>query len=89
MLLSYWDGGFVLLDVTHPANAVFPGDTEFADIDPELLETLGIALTPEGNAHQAEFTIDDQFIIGTDEAFAPGRTLSTPPLVRSRASTRR
>lgn len=74
MLLSYWDGGFVLLDVTDPANAVFLGDTEFADIDPELFESLGVALTPEGNAHQAEFTIDNQFIIGTDEDFAPYRT---------------
>jgi hypothetical protein len=73
MLLSYWDGGFVLLDVTDPANAVFLGDTEFTDPDPELLESLRIALTPEGNAHQAEFTIDNRFIIGTDEDFAPYR----------------
>jgi hypothetical protein len=74
MLVSYWDGGFVLLDVTDPANAVFLGDTEFAPIDPELLESLGVALTPEGNAHQAEFTIDNEFFIGTDEDFAPYRT---------------
>lgn len=73
MLLSYWDGGYVLLDVTDPANAVFLGDTEFANIDPELFESLGVALTPEGNAHQAEFTIDDRFFIGTDEDFAPYR----------------
>lgn len=74
MLLSYWDGGYVLLDVTDPANAVFLGDTDFADVDPELLESLGVALTPEGNAHQAEFTMDDAFFIGTDEDFAPYRT---------------
>ncbi|MBT2498050.1 hypothetical protein J7E25_02970 [Agromyces sp. ISL-38] len=74
MLLSYWDGGYVLLDVTDPANAVFLGDTEFADIDPELLESLGVALTPEGNAHQAEFTKDGALFIGTDEDFAPYRT---------------
>jgi hypothetical protein len=73
MLLSYWDGGFVLLDVTDPANAVFLGDTEFTNPDPELLESLNVALTPEGNAHQAEFTIDNRFIIGTDEDFAPYR----------------
>ena len=73
MLVSYWDGGYVLLDVTDPANAVFLGDTEFAPIDPELLESLGVALTPEGNAHQAEFTIDNEFFIGTDEDFAPYR----------------
>ena len=73
MLLSYWDGGYVLLDVTDPANAVFLGDTDFAEVDPELLESLGVALTPEGNAHQAEFTIDNRFIIGTDEDFDPYR----------------
>ena len=73
MLLSYWDGGYVLLDVTDPANPVYLGDTEFAAIDPELLEQTGIALTPEGNAHQAEFTIDDRFIIATDEDFDPYR----------------
>src|SRR5918995_1889282 len=73
MLLSYWDGGYVLLDVTDPANAVFLGDTDFAEVVPELLESLGVALTPEGNAHQAEFTIDNRFIIGTDEDFGPYR----------------
>jgi hypothetical protein len=74
MLLSYWDGGYVILDVTDPANATFVGDTEFAAIDPELFEDLGVALTPEGNAHQAEWTIDGRFFIGTDEDFAPYRT---------------
>ncbi len=75
MLLSYWDGGYVLLDVTDPANPVFLGDSEFTNPDPELLEQTGIALTPEGNAHQAEFTIDNRFVIGTDEDFGPFRLL--------------
>lgn len=74
MLLSYWDGGFVMLDVTDPARPVYILDTEFAAIDPELLESAGISLTPEGNAHQAEFTIDNRFFIGGDEDFAPYRT---------------
>lgn len=74
MLLSYWDGGYVILDVTDPANATFVDDTEFAAIDPELFEDLGVSLTPEGNAHQAEWTIDGRFFIGTDEDFAPYRT---------------
>jgi hypothetical protein len=73
MLLSYWDGGFVLLDVTDPANPVFLGDSEFNNPDPELLEQTGVSLTPEGNAHQAEFTADNRFVIGTDEDFAPYR----------------
>jgi hypothetical protein len=42
-------------------------------IDPELLRQTGIALTPEGNAHQAEFTADNRFFIGTEEDFGPYR----------------
>ena len=73
MIASYWDGGYVLLDVTNPADPVFIYDTEFASIDPELFEQTGISLTPEGNAHQAEFTADNRFFIGTDEDFSPYR----------------
>jgi hypothetical protein len=73
MIASYWDGGYVLIDVTDPANPVVIGDTDFAAIDPELLEQAGISLTPEGNAHQAEFTADNRFFIGTDEDFSPYR----------------
>jgi hypothetical protein len=71
MLVSYWDGGWVLLDVTDPANPEFIADTDYDAIDPLLLEELGVELPPEGNAHQAEFTIDNRFIIGTDEDFSP------------------
>jgi hypothetical protein len=74
MLLSYWDGGWVLLNVDDPANPEFIADSDYPAVDPELLEELGVSLTPEGNAHQAEFTIDNRFIIGTDEDFAPYRT---------------
>ncbi|MEX0666957.1 MAG: hypothetical protein WD313_01360, partial [Acidimicrobiia bacterium] len=73
MLVSYWDGGYVLLDVTDPANATFLGDTDFTNPDPELLESAGVALTPEGNGHQAEFTLDNEMFIATDEDFAPYR----------------
>lgn len=77
MIASYWDGGYVLLDVTDPANPVFLGDTDFSAIDPELLEQTGIALTPEGNGHQAEFTADNRFFIGADEDFSPYRARLT------------
>jgi hypothetical protein len=70
MLLSYWDGGYVKLDVTDPANATYIGDTDFADPDPEALES-GYDVPPEGNGHQAEFTSDNQYVIGADEDFAP------------------
>jgi hypothetical protein len=71
MLLAYWDAGYVQLNVDDPANPVFIGDTDFNNPDPELFESLGVALPPEGNAHQAEFTADNQFFIATDEDFAP------------------
>ena len=74
MLLSYWDGGFVKLDVTDPANAVFLGDTDYNNPDPELLLKTGTALTPEGNGHQAEFSADNRFFVGTDEDFDPYRS---------------
>jgi hypothetical protein len=77
MIASYWDGGYVLIDVTDPANPQVLGDTDFAAVDPELFEQTGIALTPEGNAHQAEFTADNRFFIGTDEDFGPYRALLT------------
>jgi hypothetical protein len=71
MLLSYWDGGFVQLNVNNPANPTFIGDTNYNNPDPELLESAGVSLPPEGNGHQAEFTADNQYFIGTDEDFAP------------------
>lgn len=71
MLLSYWDGGYIKLDVTDPANAVFLGDTDFTNPDPQVMENLGYAVTPEGNGHQAEFTADNQFIVASDEDFNP------------------
>ena len=77
MIASYWDGGYVVLDVTDPASPDFLYDTDYAPIDPELLQQTGIALTPEGNAHQAEFTVDNRFFIGTDEDFSPYRARLT------------
>ena len=71
MLLSYWDGGYVQLNVNNPANPTLVGDTDFNNPDPELLESTGASHLPEGNGHQAEFTADNQHFIGTDEDFAP------------------
>ena len=73
LLDSYWDGGYVMMDVTNPARPVFLGDTDFAAVDPELLAQTGISLSPEGNAHQNEFTLDNRFVIATDEDFGPFR----------------
>ncbi len=71
MLLSYWDGGYVQLNVTDPANAFLVAQSDYAEFDP-LFPTIS---PPEGNGHQAEFTIDNRFVIGTDEDFDPYRFL--------------
>ncbi|WP_189667254.1 PA domain-containing protein [Promicromonospora soli] len=71
MLLSYWDAGYVKIDITNVTAPRYLGDTDFADPDPELLESAGLSEKPEGNAHQAEFTIDNQYVIGADEDFGP------------------
>ncbi len=73
LLLSYWDGGYVLVDVTNPAAPDFLSDTDFAAVDPELLAQTGTSLTPEGNGHQAEFNLDNRFVLATDEDFDPFR----------------
>ena len=65
MLASYWDAGYVQLDVTNPRQPVLLADSDSADPDPVSGEA------PEGNAHQAEFTPDNQFVIGADEDFSP------------------
>jgi hypothetical protein len=69
MLLSYWDAGYIVLNVDNPAAPVFVNDTDFTDPDP----LTGFS-PPEGNAHQAEWDNDNEFILGTDEDFSPFRT---------------
>ncbi len=76
-LLSYWDGGYILLDVTNPYAPVFISDTDYPAVDPELLAQTGASLSPEGNAHEGEFTLDNKFAITTDEDFSPFRLLLT------------
>ena len=68
MMVSYWDGGYVQLDVTDPANATYITDTNFDDPDP-----LTGFDPPEGNAHQGEFSHDNQFLLTGEEDFAPDR----------------
>jgi hypothetical protein len=71
MLVSYWDGGYVKLDVTNPKNATYVADSDMKNPDPELLAQTGLSEAPEGNAHEAEFTADNRFVIAADEDFNP------------------
>jgi len=68
-LLSYWDAGWVVLNLDDPANPTFVNDSNYPDPEP----LLGFS-PPEGNAHQAEWSHNNKFIIGTDEDFSPSRT---------------
>jgi hypothetical protein len=71
MLVSYWDAGYVQLNVDDPANPTYITDTDFDEPDP----LTGLD-PPQGNAHQAEYSQDSQFILASDEEFAPYRLVS-------------
>ena len=71
MIASYWDGGYVQLDVTDPTKATLINQTDFAAEDPERVKAGVRGILPEGNAHQAEFTADRSAFVATDEDFSP------------------
>ncbi len=77
MLLSYWDAGYVQVDVTDVHAPTYVSDSDFTDPDPELLESAGIVSEPEGNGHQAEFTDGNAYVVGADEDFDPYRVIAT------------
>ncbi|RBY97513.1 hypothetical protein DQ237_00725 [Blastococcus sp. TF02-8] len=70
MLASYWDAGYVQLDVTDPLHPIYLSDSDFTNPDPEAAES-GLTVPPEGNGHQGEFTLDNRYVIGADEDFGP------------------
>jgi hypothetical protein len=76
MLMSYWDGGYVTLDVSDPVKPAPLSDTDFAPTDPARVP-YGQTITPEGNAHEAEFTRDNKYFFATDEDFDPYRVVAT------------
>ena len=70
LINSYWDAGYVMLDVENPAKAFYVGDSDFENEDPLV---PGIS-PPEGNAHEAEFSHDSKYFLGADEDFNPYRS---------------
>lgn len=76
MNVNYWDGGYVLLDVTDPSDVSLIAESDFAALDEERLER-GHEISPEGNAHQSEFSPDNRFLVGTDEDFNPYRVFAS------------
>lgn len=79
LLGSYWDGGYIQLDVTNlPAKPTLIGHTDFGAVEP-FASRLGLPAdwTPEGNAHQAEFSARSDIFLGADEDFGPYRPVGT------------
>ena len=70
MQASYWDAGQVLLNVERPRNPVFIDDSNFPTPD-----TLTGKRPPEGNAHQGNWSSNNEFFIQTDEDFGPYRII--------------
>ncbi|MBC7590008.1 MAG: hypothetical protein H7226_03045 [Salinibacterium sp.] len=93
MMLSYWDAGYVKVDMTNVHSPLYLGDTDFTNPDPQLLESTGLSEKPEGNGHQSEFTQDNRYVIGADEDFSPNGTegstddAATPFLVSQGSDT--
>jgi hypothetical protein len=69
LLDSYWDAGYLLIDIENPAKPAYIGDNDFGLTDPLF---PGIS-PPEGNAHQAEFSFDNKYFLAADEDFNPYR----------------
>ena len=100
MLISYWDVGYVVLDVTNPAAPVYMKDSD-TPATPDLGLTNDVP--QEGNAHEAEWDRcpeegvrsrfpcgDVRYILAADEDFGPYRTgefrITTGPNARTYAS---
>jgi hypothetical protein len=86
MSVSYWDAGYVQLDVTNPAAPTYITDTDFSAPDQQLPD----AGAPEGNAHQSEFSHDNEFLLGADEDFTthrPETSITEAPFEGPFAST--
>jgi hypothetical protein len=78
MNMNYWDGGYVLLDVTdpHDGKVSLVAESDYAEFDEEQL-ARGHRISPEGNSHQSELSPNKKFMIGTDEDFNPFRVFAT------------
>ena len=68
-MVSYWDVGWVLLNLNNPADPRFVKDSDYSTPDPLAPEFQ----LPEGNAHQGSWSSNNRFFLGTDEDFSPFR----------------
>jgi len=68
LLVSYWDGGWARLNVDDPSKPRLLAHSDFPEKDP----FSGLAPS-EGNAHQAEYSPGNWWVLGTSEDFSPYR----------------
>jgi hypothetical protein len=73
LFASYWDAGYVQVDITDPLKPVYVGDSDFASKDP-----LTPGEPPEGNGHQGELSFDNKYFLAADEDFGPYRVVLKP-----------
>ncbi|BCJ44523.1 hypothetical protein GCM10010168_13360 [Actinoplanes ianthinogenes] len=78
MTATYWDGGYVLLDVTDPTpgNVSLIARTEYAEFDEERAKR-GQQIWPEGNANHHDLSPDAEYLVGADENIEAYRLLGT------------
>jgi hypothetical protein len=70
-MISYWDAGWVLLNVDDPANPTLIADFDYAACEAHVPSVC----PPEGEAHQGEWNEAGDLFIGTDEDLAPFRLI--------------
>jgi hypothetical protein len=70
-MVSYWDAGWILLNVDDPANPTFVDEFDYAPCEAHLPDVC----PPEGEAHQGEWNEDGTLFIGTDEDLSPYRLI--------------
>jgi hypothetical protein len=70
-MVSYWDAGWVLLNVDDSSNPTFVDDFNYGPCEAHLPTVC----PPEGEAHQGEWNEDGSLFIGTDEDLAPFRLI--------------
>jgi hypothetical protein len=70
-MVSYWDAGWVLLNVDDPSNPTLIDDFDYGPCEAHLPDVC----PPEGEAHQGEWNEEGTLFIGTDEDLAPFRLI--------------
>ena len=75
MLVSYWDAGYIKLDVTDPANPSNIGDSDFGrGPTDEPADRRRRGRGRRATRHQGEFSHDNKFVLAADEDFDTDRS---------------